>query len=81
MDIQEGLARQSVKRANEMGKKLVQTDPEKLGRFAPMLQTDEPPSYEDYVKNNPAKAAAPAAAAIPDKSAIEAEMRKRGLLK
>lgn len=62
LDMQEKWARDSVKRANDTGKKMVETDPEKLGRFAPMLRVDEPPAYEDYIKNNPAKAAtAPAA--------------------
>jgi hypothetical protein len=65
LDMQEKWGRDSIKRANESGKKLVQTDPEKLGRFAPMLQVDEPPVYEDYIKNNPAKAATPAAPAKP----------------
>ena len=70
-----------VKRSNESAKKLVQTDPEKLGRFAPMLQVDEPLSYEDYIKTNPPKAApAPAVTSAVPAGALE-EARRRGLIK
>lgn len=81
LDMQEKWGRDSVKRANDAGKKLISTDPEKLGRFAPMLQTDEPPTYEDYVKNNPAKGAAPAAApkaAVPQAGEIRDGYRFKG---
>ncbi len=79
LDMQERWGRDSVRRANDMGKKLIETDPEKLGRFAPMLRVDDPPQYEDYVKANPVKAAA----AAPDagRAALEAEMKRRGLIK
>ncbi len=81
LDMQERWARDGVKRSNTMAEKLVATDPEKLGRFAPMLKVDDPPTYEDYVKANPGKAAAPAAAPDAGRAALEAEMRKRGLIK
>lgn len=82
LDMQERWARDGVKRSNAMAEKLVATDPEKLGRFAPMLKVDDPPSYEDYVKANPGKAAATTTAA-PDagRAALEAEMKRRGLIK
>ncbi len=67
LDMQERWARDGVKRSNEMAEKLIQTDPEKLGRFKPMLMTDQPPSYEDYVKASPAAGAAAGAPAATTK--------------
>lgn len=45
LDMQEKWARDTIKTANENGKKLIATDPEKLGRFAPMLSVEEPAEY------------------------------------
>lgn len=53
LDMQEKWARDGVKRANDMGEKMVQTDPEKLGRFKSLMTFSEPPAYADYIKANP----------------------------
>lgn len=78
LDMQEKWARDGVKRSNDMAEKLVATDPEKLGRFKPMLMVDEPLGYDDYIKANPGKAAS--AANAPDPVAI-AEAKRRGLIR
>jgi hypothetical protein len=58
LDMQEKWGRDSVRRANDMGGKMVQTDPEKLGRFKSLMTFEDPPAYADYIKSNPGKAAA-----------------------
>lgn len=64
LDMQERWARESIKRANAMGSSLLTAQPEELKNVAPMLSMAEPPSYDEFVKANPApKAAAPAAQA------------------
>lgn len=71
LDMQERWARDSVKRANDAGKKLVSTDPEKLGRFAPMLSVDEPQTYDDYVKTNPVQSSKPDTSALKKKYGLD----------
>lgn len=58
LDMQEKWARDGVKRANDMGTKMVQTDPEKLGRFKSLMTFEDPPAYADYIKSNPGNAPA-----------------------
>lgn len=78
LDMQEKWARDGVKRSNDMAEKMIATDPEKLGRFKPMMMVDEPPDYQTYIKNNPAKSEPPAGGVDP---AALAEAKRRGLIR
>lgn len=58
LDMQEKWARDSIRRANAEGEKLLKAQPKELENIAPLLSITEPPSYEDFLKANPKAAAA-----------------------
>lgn len=60
LDMQEKWARDAIRRANSEGKKVLSAQPEELKNIAPLLNVDEPGTYEDFLKANPIAAAQPA---------------------
>lgn len=56
MDIQEKWARDSIRRANSAGQKMLQANPKELGGVSGMLAIEEPEDYATWSKSNPAQA-------------------------
>lgn len=53
LDMQEKWARDTIRRANNDGKKLLGAQPKELAPVAGLLTIDEPLSYDDFLKSNP----------------------------
>ena len=78
LDIQEKYSRQAIKSFNADSKKLVGAQPDSYKGVAPLMSIDEPAPYSYAPKQKPVTGTPQGA---PDRSAIEQEMRRRGLIK
>lgn len=61
LDMQERWARDTIRRANTDGKKLLDAQPKELAPVAGMMSIDDPLSYDDFLKANPIQRAQPPA--------------------
>jgi len=58
LDMQERWARESIKKSNATARGIMQANPTELGKYGGLLNTEEPPSYQDYIKARNAPKAA-----------------------
>jgi hypothetical protein len=64
IDMQERWARESIKRANSMGQRLRDAQPDEFKNVAPLMTMDEPETYDEYIKKSPIQSKQPAPSII-----------------
>jgi hypothetical protein len=80
LDMQEKWAREAIKRANDDGSKVLAAQPKELAAVSGLLRVEEPGTYEDFLKSNPVKKAAPTIQLQPGQTATNPKTGERLIL-